>query len=434
MKRLLMCVFTIVCALSANAEGESGRRIADSAKSHVKSEEPLKENFAIHYRVNETVVDEDYMGNKEQIHKIKHYLVNSPRVDSITIYAWSSPDGLYNKNRSLSRKRASSAKRLLLQHSPDSAKLNSGKIKISPIAENWEGLTALVKEGYSRKDREKVLAILGDDTMGSDTKKRELKKLDKGRTWKYLADNYLPQLRAATWVCVWAEVIQGMPEVAAVVQDSLEQPYIGLAPLPPYDYKPVLPQEESRTIAAVKTNLLYDAVTAVNFAMEVPFEIKEQKFSALYEHHCPWWHIGNKYCLQLLTFGGEARWWFLPNTVEESEKRIERDALLGHFAGLYIWGGLGDIQIGRNFGCSQFDFWSIGLTYGYAMPISKYLNLEFSLSVGYANIPYQSYRPSDDWEALIRDPYKAGTLHYFGPTKAEVSLVFPIRAKKRGEQ
>ena len=119
MKRLLMCVFTIVCALSANAEGESGRRIADSAKSHLKSEEPLKENFAIHYRVNETVVDEDYMGNKEQIHKIKHYLVNSPRVDSITIYAWSSPDGLYNKNRSLSRKRASSAKRLLLQHSPD---------------------------------------------------------------------------------------------------------------------------------------------------------------------------------------------------------------------------------------------------------------------------------------------------------------------------
>ena len=42
MKRLLMCVFTIVCALSANAEGESGRRIADSAKSHLKSEEPLK--------------------------------------------------------------------------------------------------------------------------------------------------------------------------------------------------------------------------------------------------------------------------------------------------------------------------------------------------------------------------------------------------------
>lgn len=400
MKRLLMCVFTIVCALSANAEGESGRRIADSAKSYMKSEEPIKEDFAIHYRVNETDVVEDYMGNKEQIHKIKHYLVNTPHVDSITIHAWSSPD-----DQTLSRKRANSAKKLLLQHSPDSAKLNSGKIKISPIAENWEGLTALVREGYSREDREKVLSILSDDTMGSDIKKRELKKLDEGRTWKYMEDNYIPQLQATTWICVWTNAALDTPE---------------------------RPQEESRTAVAVKTNLLYDAVTAVNFAIEAPFEIKGQKFSALYEHHCPWWHIGNKYCLQFLTFGGEARWWFLPDTVEESDKRVERDALLGHFAGLYAWGGFGDIQIGRNFGCSQFEFWSVGLTYGYAMPVSKYLNLEFSLSVGYANIPYQSYRPSEDWEALIRDPYKVGTLHYFGPTKAEVSLVFPIRTKIKG--
>ena len=431
MKRLLLSALAIVCALSAYAEGGIGRGVG-SRERLSKSEEPVRENFAIHYRVNATSVDENFMDNKAQIHKIKHYLVNSPRVDSITIYAWSSPDGLYSKNKTLSRKRANSAKKLLLQHSPDSAKLNSGKIKISPIAENWDGLIELVEKGYDRKDREKVLSILNDGKMGSDRKKRELKKLDNGRTWKYLADNYLPQLRAATWVCVWAEVIQDMPEVAAVVQDRPVQQDCGIAPLPPYDYRPKLPQEEWRTVAAVKTNLLYDAVTAINFAVEAPFEIKGQKFSALYEHHCPWWHVGNKFCLQFLTFGGEARWWFLPDTVEESEKRIERDALLGHFAGLYAWGGLGDIQIGRNFGCSQFDFWSVGLTYGYAMPISKYLNLEFSLSVGYANIPYQSYRPSDDWEALIRDPYKAGTLHYFGPTKAEVSLVFPIRTKTKG--
>lgn len=430
MKRIGLVICTCILLLFAADTFAISR--SDRPVVNTNIEGPLKESFAIHYRVNETSVEEDFMSNKEQIHKIKHYLVNSPCVDSITIYAWSSPDGLYSKNKALSRKRANSAKKLLLQHSPDSAKLNSEKIKISPIAENWDGLIRLINEGYDRKDRDKVLSILNNGKMGSDTKKHELKKLDKGRTWKYLADNYLTQLRAATWVCVWAEVIQDMPEVASVVQDSLVQPCYGIALPPLNDYKPMPPQEKQRTVAAVKTNLLYDAVTAVNFAVEVPFHIKGQKFSAIYEHHCPWWHAGNKFCLQFLTFGGEARWWFQPETVEESEKRIERDALLGHFAGLYAWGGLGDIQIGRNFGCSQFDFWSVGLTYGYAMPISKYLNLEFSLSVGYANIPYQSYRPSDDWEALIRDPYKAGTLHYFGPTKAEVSLVFPIRTKTKG--
>ena len=418
MKRLLMCVFTIVCALSANAEGESGRCIADSAKSHLKSEEPLKENFAIHYRVNETVVDEDYMGNKEQIHKIKHYLVNSPRVDSITIYAWSSPDGLYNKNRSLSRKRASSAKRLLLQHSPDSAKLNSGKIKISPIAENWEGLTTLVKEGYSRKDREKVLAILGDDTMGSDNKKRELKKLDKGRTWKYLADNYLPQLRAATWVCVWAEVIQGMPEVAAVVQDSLEQPYIGLAPLPPYDYKPVLPQEESRTIAAVKTNLLYDAVTAVNFAVEVPIG---ERWSIVAEDVFPWWSWGpnrNKYAFQMVEIGIEPRYWFY--------KKEDADVLEGHFVGIYGMSAKYDFQWDRNL-CYQGEYWSTGVTYGYSLPVKEWLKLEFSASVGFMRSNYRHYQPSPEYENLYLDEYQVGVLSYFGPTKVNVSMVIPLK-------
>lgn len=418
MKRLLMCVFTIVCALSANAEGESGRRIADSAKSHLKSEEPLKENFAIHYRVNETVVDEDYMGNKEQIHKIKHYLVNSPRVDSITIYAWSSPDGLYNKNRSLSRKRASSAKRLLLQHSPDSAKLNSGKIKISPIAENWEGLTALVKEGYSRKDREKVLAILGDDTMGSNNKKRELKKLDKGRTWKYLADNYLPQLRAATWVCVWAEVIQGMPEVAAVVQDSLEQPYIGLAPLPPYDYKPVLPQEESRTIAAVKTNLLYDAVTAVNFAVEVPIG---ERWSIVAEDVFPWWSWGpnrNKYAFQMVEIGIEPRYWFY--------KKEDADVLEGHFVGIYGMSAKYDFQWDRSL-CYQGEYWSAGVTYGYSLPVKEWLKLEFSASVGFMRSNYRHYQPSPEYENLYLDEYQVGVLSYFGPTKVNVSMVIPLK-------
>lgn len=418
MKRLLMCVFTIVCALSANAEGEPGRRIADSAKSHLKSEEPLKENFAIHYRVNETVVDEDYMGNKEQIHKIKHYLVNSPRVDSITIYAWSSPDGLYNKNRTLSRKRANSAKRLLLQHSPDSAKLNSGKIKISPIAENWEGLTTLVKEGYSRKDREKVLAILGDDTMGSDSKKRELKKLDKGRTWKYLADNYLPQLRAATWVCVWAEVIQGMPEVAAVVQDSLEQPYIGLAPLPPYDYKPVLPQEESRTIAAVKTNLLYDAVTAVNFAVEVPIG---ERWSIVAEDVFPWWSWGpnrNKYAFQMIEIGIEPRYWFY--------KKEDADVLEGHFVGVYGMSAKYDFQWDRSL-CYQGEYWSTGVTYGYSLPVKEWLKLEFSASVGFMRSNYRHYQPSPEYENLYLDEYQVGVLSYFGPTKVNVSMVIPLR-------
>ena len=176
---------------------------------------------------------------------------------------------------------------------------------------------------------------------------------------------------------------------------------------------------------AIKSNLLYDAVTALNFAVEVPFN---KHLSLLYEHHCPWWLTkSNRYCLQFLSFGGEFRWWFAPKTKQEDKKYKQRDALVGHFLGLYAMGGKADIQANLN-GCYQFEFMSAGLTYGYSLPISRHLNLEFSLSAGYARIPYQHYIPTEDWKILIKDKNKAGTLHYFGPTKAEISLVIPIRA------
>ena len=185
------------------------------------------------------------------------------------------------------------------------------------------------------------------------------------------------------------------------------------------------------TIFALKSNMLYDAVSAVNFALEIPFN---ERYSILYEHHCPWWlSKDNKHCLQFLSFGAEARWWFLPRPREATPDLKRRDALMGHFIGAYGWTGKSDIQWGRDFGCYQFEFCSAGLTYGFAFPVSKYLNLEFSISAGYAQIPYQHYIPTEDWQILIRDKSKAGTLHYFGPTKAEISLVIPFRKQIYGK-
>ena len=93
------------------------------------------------------------------------------KVDSITIYAWSSPEGRYSWNKYLSKERAKSAKKFLLRHSPDSAKLNAGKIHISPIAENWQGLVRLVEENYVRADREQVLDILYDQDITDQVRK-----------------------------------------------------------------------------------------------------------------------------------------------------------------------------------------------------------------------------------------------------------------------
>lgn len=135
LKRLILCIVAFFCFLPSFAGEDLARTM--QMERLMKAEEALTESFALHYRVNATEIDETYMTNREQIHKIRHYLVNSPRIDSITLYSWASPEGRYSVNARLSRKRGEAAKRLLLSLSPDSLKFNSGKIKMSPVAEKW---------------------------------------------------------------------------------------------------------------------------------------------------------------------------------------------------------------------------------------------------------------------------------------------------------
>lgn len=382
------------------------------------------ENFSIWYRVDSINIDRDYLSNRVQIDRIRHYLTNSPRIDSITIYAWASPEGGSLHNKRLSEGRAASAKAFLLSLSPDSVKFNAGKIRISPESENWTGLLTTVLEKYSRPDREKVLEILNDRKISNETRKWRLGQLDGGRTWRYLIDNYMPELRAASWVCVWAPVFEPLPARSGI-KDTLTCPDKGLsrmvpAPLP----SPAL--QDRKTILALKTNMLYDAASLLNFSIEVPFF--KDRFSVLYYHQAPWWTWGqadNEFCLRFLSIGGEARWWFAR---PESVRR--RDRLTGHFLGLYSESGKYDFEYKRDI-CRQGEFWSTGLSYGYSMPVGKRLNLEFSLSAGYASIAFRGYDPSDDYEILWRDPQEVGRVHYVGLTKAQVSLVIPITVSYR---
>ncbi len=377
--------------------------------------------FVFYYRLDRTDVDEDYLDNAENLAKIRHYLQSSPRIDSITIYAYASPEGVYERNVWLSKRRAAVARDYILRYLSPSSGLAPDKIILRPMEENWAGLYEGVVRDYHRADRDKVLAILRSDVR-NDTKKWRLQQLSKGDTYKYIIRKIMPRLRLATWICVWVAPERLEPvKTAALKYAPVVEP---LAP-PPVSFP--APEPEKRTILALKTNMLYDAVTALNFAVE---GVINRNFSFLYEHHCPWWlSDSNRYCLQYLSFGGEFRWWFRPTTARYASRTdwVKRDALVGHFLGLYGFGGKLDLQAKRK-GCYQAEFLSFGLTYGYSMPICKRLNLEFSISVGYANIPYRHYIPTDDYDLLIRDRNKQGRTHYVGPTKVEVALVLPILA------
>lgn len=389
------------------------------------------DRYALYYYCDRIDLQEDYLDNALQMMRIRDILSKSPHIDSIAIYAYASPEGPPHRNLWLTQKRAEVAKEFILANMPGDSILLPENIILHPMGENWDGLYAELDANYHLMNRDRVMNIMRAN-LPTETKKRRLRDLDNGFSWNYIIRHHMPALRVATWFCVYTRI----PEFVA---DSMPQINVGIMELPPLE-EPVLPlppvdsvKRKKQTILALKTNLLYDALTLANYSIEAPIG---DRFSVLWYHQFPWWTWGkadNQYCIRFLSIGAEGRWWFKTKPRPQMGKRVQRDKLMGHFVGLYAESGKWDFEWGRDI-CHQGEHWSAGLSYGYSMPLGKRLNMEFSVSLGYASIPYRKYEPSEDYEILWRDPVKYGRWHYFGPTKVQVSLVYPIllTTKKKG--
>lgn len=63
-----------------------------------------------------------------------------------------------------------------------------------------------------------------------------------------------------------------------------------------------------------------------------------------------------------------------------------------------------------------------GIEYGYSLPVSTHFNIDFSIGLGYLGGNYIKYYPFDN-DYYSEKEYK---MRYFGPTKAEISLIWLI--------
>ncbi len=363
----------------------------------------IKQEFRLYYRCDEIAIDSSYLDNTLQMDTIIRYLARSPRIDSITVYAYASPEGGFRRNKWLAEQRAEAAKGFILSHLGKGMQVPA--INCVPIPEHWDGFYEEVDANYHRHDRAKVLKIIKDDRVGDETKKWRLQQLDNGYTWKYLIRKHMPELRVATWICIWVP-IKDIKEITPIISRA------------EYTEKQLVKPEEPKRkpyVPALKTNLLYDLGTVLNASVEFPIG---KRFSIMVEDVFPWWSWGpndKKFCLQLWEMGIEPRWWFKPN-----------GNLKGHFLGVYGKSAKYDFQNDRDI-CYQGEYWSAGVSYGYAMKLGDHLQMEFSLSVGYLQSDYRHYQPDPNYEHLFRDKYRTGTISYFGPTKLAVKLVLPIR-------
>lgn len=110
MRIVLLYILTMFITMSLSAKDNESidMQYADTSTVEVHSK--------IYYPVNKVDIYENYMTNRKQLDYIKRHLAVSPRIDSITIHSFASPEGRYSFNKWLAEERGKTAKRYILSN------------------------------------------------------------------------------------------------------------------------------------------------------------------------------------------------------------------------------------------------------------------------------------------------------------------------------
>lgn len=176
-------------------------------------------------------------------------------------------------------------------------------------------------------------------------------------------------------------------------------------------------QQNQRLHWALRTNLLYDAVLIPNVGAEYAFG---ERYSVAANIMYTWLKNDSRHRYwRVFSTDVEARYWL------GSEEKCHQ--LSGHHIGIYGAIYRYDFEFGGKGEMGNFNYGG-GISYGYSLPIGKVLNLDFSLGIGYIGGKYKEYKPIDTHYVWQGDWNR----NFFGPTKAEVTLVWHINKNKKG--
>ncbi|MBP1630483.1 MAG: hypothetical protein H6Q15_1376 [Bacteroidetes bacterium] len=385
--------------------------------------------FNFFFQINSSTINNNYWTNSHTVKSLNDFLlgVKAKDIDSIKVFSNSSPDGNQNFNIKLSQERAQSIKHyfdIKYSHIPQVKLISQSN------GENWNLLRELIIQDTNIPSKQAVLYII-DKVKNLDQREKQLKRLNKGKPYRYILRNIFPFLRNSSTTIIYhkkkiniikpsqreekkvlpqTEFIEPKIIIEPVEQGKTQDSIVEKDEPKPEDSdissKPIVLRE--RFQLGLKTNLLYYLALAPNIEIEIPIK----RFSINAEYQFPW-YVNNKkhFAYQILSGSIETRYWL------KKQERI----LSGYFIGAYIGRGIFDLQFSEE-GTQGDILFSTGVSGGYSKPISKNFNIEFSLSLGYFksnNINYYAYE-----DLLIKK--SSSLLTYFGPTKAKVSLVWII--------
>lgn len=403
----------------------------------------------IRYRRGSAAIDTLYLDNKTSLDSLVSILgsvASGPQSGvTISLKGAASPDGALKLNNKLALKRAASLRDYILANTG----IPASAVTIEESGIDWMSLKDMIA-ATDQPWRDEAVAIISEvpvfiydsDNKIVDGRNNRLGMLHGGRAWRYMEEHFFSDLRNAGVLLAFPAGDEGQPEDActglesesAEETDEMEASCGNdaadsaavcgeAADKPEYPAEQAVQQEKERPETGVtgrrplfllKTNMLYDIAAVPNIGVEIPFG---KHWSAGANWMSAWWSKDSRHRYWRV-YGGdlEVRRWF-----------PSRDgmSLSGHHIGLYgqmltydfEWGGKG--RLGDRWS------WGAGLSYGYSLPIGKYLNIDFTVGAGYLQGEYMEYHPEDGcyvWDSTH-------IMKWFGPTKAEISLVWFIGGK-----
>lgn len=396
----------------------------------------------VYFQVGASSLNPVYRENGEHLESFARRVaalreIPGNRLRIVRITTSASPDGNAVSNRRLSERRAAS----IVDYVRHTISLPDSLVEVLTFGEDWEGLTKLV-EASAMPYRSEVLDILRNTPSGIsyngvavDNRKSRLQVLHGGQVWAYMNSRFFPELRNSR-VYVVSERYQEPkpepePEPEPVPEPVVEPDPVDTLPVatvtpPVVEPEPVdtlpaetvvaptpepVPATPKPFYMALKSNLLYDVALVPNIGIE--FYVG-RGWSLGGDWMYAWWKSERRHNFWR-TYGGEIE------VRKYLGQRAKEKPLTGHHLSLYGQMLTYDFETGATGYLSKLSY-GAGIEYGYSLPIGRRLNLDFGIGIGYLGGEYKTYKPEDTHYVWQQTKQR----HWFGPTKAEISLVWLI--------
>lgn len=406
----------------------------------------FRKEFYVGFRVSRTVLDPNFGDNAKRLSEIISFLKDvqqdsTVELTEVSFRGSASPEGGPKLNQGLAKNRRNALEKYIRERVEIDDSLIT-RHEETYIA--WDMLAELV-EASNMPHKKDVLHILKDvpeftyDKRGAliDSRKKRLMDYNYGRTWNYMLEHFFPQVRYAGMVSITSrmkpqttklvtDTISSVNDTISLITDtgnlidSLKDTDTVFITDTLYIHDTVFLKYRNPLYMALKTNMLFDLGLVPNIGLEV---YAGNNISVGIDWMYGWWNNDRRHYYWRV-YGGDAfaRYWF--------GKKAKEKPLTGHHLGVYGQAFIYDIEwgdkgyLGGEPGKTLWENtnYAFGFEYGYSLPIARRFNIDFNLGVGYWGGNYYEYIPLDGhyvWEATKKR-------HWFGPTKAEVSLIWLI--------